>query len=113
MKRLFTQFFIILLALFIMSLLIDSIKIETGLGLLVMSLTILLVSLILKPILLIISLPLNLLTVGLFSLVVNALLISIADSLVPGVDMGSFINALPTGFMIAILNHLVLKRSYS
>lgn len=110
MKRLLSQFFIILLSIFIMTLFSDSIQIESGLALIVMSLTVFLVSLILKPILLVISLPLNILTFGLFSFVVNAILISISDSLVPGIEMGGFTNALLTSFVIVVLNQLITKR---
>lgn len=110
MKRLLSQFFIILLSIFIMTLFSDSIQIESGLALIVMSLTVFLVSLILKPILLVISLPLNILAFSLFSFVVNAILISISDSLVPGIEMGGFTNALLTSFVIVVLNQLITKR---
>ncbi|WKY43178.1 phage holin family protein [Eubacteriaceae bacterium ES2] len=113
MKRLLSQFIIILLSIFIMTLFSDSIQVETGLALFVMSLTVFLISLVLKPILLLISLPFNILTFGLFSLFVNAILISISDSIVAGVAIGGFTNALLTSLVILVLNHLLTKRILS
>ncbi|MDI3537317.1 MAG: putative rane protein [Eubacteriaceae bacterium] len=113
MKKLLSQFIVIILSIFIMTLFSDSIQIENWPALFIMSLTVFLVSLILKPILLLISLPFNLISLGLFSLVINAILISISDALVPGVSMGSFLNAILAGFLIMIFNRLITKKILS
>lgn len=55
-----------------------------------MGLVLLLVNLVLKPILLLIALPFNILTLGLFSFVVNAITIMLAAGIVPGISMGGF-----------------------
>ena len=43
-----------------------------------------------KPILIILTLPINILTLGLFTLVINALLIILASKLVPGFQVNGF-----------------------
>jgi putative membrane protein len=55
----------------------------------------------LRPILLILTLPINILTLGLFSLVINALLVMLAALIVP--------NFIVPGFWIAFLFALVLS----
>jgi putative membrane protein len=53
-----------------------------------------------------ITLPLNLLTLGLFSFIVNAWTIMIADYFVPGISMGGFIYSLLAALIIVFFNHL-------
>jgi putative membrane protein len=59
------------------------------------------VNAILRPILLILTLPLNILTLGLFTFVVNGLMLGLVDSLVPGFDIRG-------GFGSTVLVALVL-----
>ena len=47
-----------------------------------------------KPILLLLTLPITLLTLGLFSLVINALMVLLASTIVPGFTVDGFITAL-------------------
>jgi len=73
-------------------------------ALLIMGLVLLAVNFILKPIL---TLPVNLLTLGLFSFIVNAWTIMIADQFVADISLGGFLNSLLAAFIIAIFNHLL------
>lgn len=57
-----------------------------------------------KPIILLLTLPINLVTLGLFTLVINALIIMIASSLVPGFYIGGFLSALIFSIVLAIVN---------
>lgn len=68
----------------------------------------------LKPVLLILTLPITILTLGLFSLVINALLVMLADLLVPGFSIGGFWVALLFSVVVSIVNaffHLILRES--
>ena len=47
----------------------------------------------LRPIISIFTLPITLITLGLFSLVINALLVILASYIVPGVQISSFLDA--------------------
>jgi len=61
---------------------------------------------ILKPITVIFALPAILLTLGLFMLVVNGLMVYISLKLAPGLSM-SFINSILTGMLLSLVNYIV------
>lgn len=107
MSRIILKYFSIILAIALVSMLFDTIHIQGAFALLAMGLVLLMVNLLIKPILLLIALPLTILTLGLFSFVVNALTIMIADSFVAGVSMGGFFNSLLTALIIAFVNSLL------
>jgi putative membrane protein len=68
-------------------------------------------NLLLRPILKLITLPLNLITLGLFSLVLNTLLVMLADTLVPAISFGGFLPSLLLSLVVSILQ-LVLGKSF-
>lgn len=63
----------------------------------------------LKPILLILTLPINLLSLGLFTFVINALLILLVSKIVPGFVVDGFLTALVFGVILSIANTFVYK----
>lgn len=65
-----------------------------------------LINTVLKPILVIFSLPAILLTLGLFVLVVNGILVYISLALAPGISM-SFFNSIITGILLSLINYIV------
>jgi len=60
-----------------------------------------------RPILLTLTLPVNVLTLGLFTLVINTLLIMAADAVVPGFQISGFLTALIFGIVLAIITYLI------
>lgn len=58
----------------------------------------------LKPILIVLTLPLNVVTLGLFTLVINTLLVMLAGAIVPGFDPGSFFAAFLFGIVLSLIN---------
>ncbi|MBE5983085.1 phage holin family protein [Lacrimispora sp. AGF001] len=106
MMKLFIKYISIVLAIYLMSFVFNSVYIGSIGALLIMGMVLLLVNLIIKPFLMLITLPANLLTLGLFSFIVNAWTIMIADSLVENISMGGFFNSLIAAFIITILNNL-------
>lgn len=65
-----------------------------------------LVNTILRPIVVILSLPAILLTLGLFVLVVNGIMVYISLKLTPGLQM-TFINSILTGMILSLINYIV------
>ena len=65
-----------------------------------------LVNVILKPIIVILSLPAILLTLGLFTLIVNGFTVWIAAHLVPGLTIG-FWAAVLAGMIISLINYVL------
>lgn len=59
-----------------------------------------------KPLLLFLTLPINILTLGLFTFVVNALLLYLVSLVVPGFHLDSFITAILGALVMAILSGL-------
>src|SRR3989344_5912336 len=57
-----------------------------------------------RPILIILTLPITILTLGLFSLVINAVLVLLASALVPGFAVDGFWTALLFAIVLAIIN---------
>ncbi len=62
-----------------------------------------------RPILAIITLPLNVITLGLFSLVLNGLMVMLASKLVPGFIIPSLLVAIVFSIIVSVINWFVSK----
>ncbi len=58
----------------------------------------------LKPLLVLLTLPVNILTLGLFSIVINAFLVYVASGLTPGFMVVGFGSALIFAVVLALVN---------
>ena len=65
-----------------------------------------LVNAVLKPIVTILSLPAILLTLGLFTIIVNGVMVYISLKLAPGINM-TFWNSVLTGLVLSLVNYIV------
>jgi putative membrane protein len=65
-----------------------------------------LINTILRPIVIILSLPAILLTLGLFTIVVNGLMVYVSLILAPGLHM-TFWNSILTGIVLSLINYIV------
>jgi len=63
-----------------------------------------LVNALIRPLLTILSLPITILTLGLFSLVINALMFWLAAYLAPGFEVGGFVPAFWGGLIFAAIS---------
>jgi putative membrane protein len=61
-------------------------------------------NLFIRPIILILTLPINILTLGLFSLVINACLVLLVSYVVPGFIVTGFWTALLFALVLAVIN---------
>ena len=68
-----------------------------------------LLNIFIKPILVILTLPITLVTLGLFLLVINALIILLCDSIVGGFSVDSFWTALFFSIILSILQSIMYK----
>lgn len=64
------------------------------------------VNAVLKPIVIILSLPAILVTIGLFTVIVNGFMVYISLRLAPGLHM-TFINSVLTGLVLSLVNYIV------
>jgi putative membrane protein len=60
-----------------------------------------------RPFIVLLTLPLNILTLGLFTLVINAWILMLADKLIDGFEMDGFGWAVLFGLVITVLNGLL------
>lgn len=82
-------------------------EVDAGFWILILAgLTFSIVNAILRPIAIILALPAILLTLGLFTLVVNGAMVWIALKLAPGISM-KFFYAIITGIVISLVNYIV------
>jgi putative membrane protein len=78
----------------------------TLIGAFVLAVVLGLINITLKPILFILTLPITILTLGLFSLVINAALIMLASLIVPGFIVAGFWTALLFSIVLSLINLL-------
>lgn len=64
----------------------------------------------LKPIIMLFTLPINVVTLGLFTLVINAVLVLLAGAIVPGFSVGNFWWALLFSVVLGVANSWLHKR---
>ncbi|MCQ2754919.1 MAG: phage holin family protein [bacterium] len=62
------------------------------------------INLVIRPVIMLFALPFNILTLGLFTLVINALLFMFVAYVVPGVEVDGFMSALLGSLVISILS---------
>ncbi len=84
--------------------LIPGISVESFLTAMIAAVVIALINAFIKPLILFLTLPINLLTLGLFTLVINALLFMFAAYLVPGIEVDGFVSALIGSILISIFS---------
>lgn len=65
------------------------------------------VNTILKPILVFLTLPINIVTLGLFTLVINAILVLLVGNLVPGFMVSGFWSALAFSVVLSLVNSIL------
>lgn len=92
------------LALWVASYLFRGIKFESTGSLLIAALLLGFANAVVKPLLIVLTLPLTLLTFGLFLLVINALMILLVSALVRGFKVSGFWTALFASIFISLLS---------
>ncbi|MBY0539758.1 phage holin family protein [Patescibacteria group bacterium] len=94
-------------ALFLSAYLIPGFTVESFYTASIVALLLGVLNITLKPILVLLTLPLNIITLGLFTFVINAGLILGIASFVEGFDVSGFVPALLGGLVIAIVGWVV------
>jgi putative membrane protein len=100
------------ICLWILDALFTNITFNSTSALIVTALALVIVNAVLKPILKILSLPLTILTFGLFSFVVNALVLMAAFGMSSGSHIEGFGTALFAAIVLAIINPIISNLFY-
>lgn len=91
------------LAVFGAAMLVPGVEV-TALGAILAAIVIGVINALIRPVLYILTLPINILTLGLFSFVINAALIMLAASVVPDFSINNFLTALIFSIVLAVIN---------
>ena len=94
-------------AVFILAHLLSGVGVDGYLGALIVAIVLSILNLFVKPILVIFTLPATILTLGLFLLVINAVIILLADKLINGFTVANFWWALLFSILLSILHSLL------
>ncbi len=104
MIQLLLNWFVAALAVLVTGYVLPGIHIQ-GFGVALVLVIILgLINAILKPILIVLTLPVNILTLGLFTLVINGFLILLASKIVPGFSVKGFWWAVLFSIVLSLVN---------
>lgn len=91
---------------FIMS---NWISLDSFLTALIVALVLSVINAIIKPIIIIVTLPITLITLGLFTFIINAFMVVLVDYLVPGFEVKHFIAALVFSLVVSIVSAILNK----
>lgn len=95
------------LAVFITAYILPGVRVDGFVTALLVAVLLGLANAVLKPILTIITLPITILTLGLFSFIINALIILLVSTLVPGFHVDGLLWAVIFGIVLAIVGGIL------
>lgn len=95
------------IAIIVTSYLLPGVHIESFLSAIIVAAVLALLNSILKPFLVVLTIPVTIVTLGLFLLVINALIILIASSIVPGFIVDGFWWALIFSIILSFISYLL------
>ena len=101
--KLFFHWFIAALSIGIAAYLVPDVSVTLQ-GALIAAVVLGALNLFIRPLLLILTLPITIVTLGLFSFVINAFLVMLASVLVPGFSVVGFWTALLFAFALSVIN---------
>jgi putative membrane protein len=93
--------------LFVIGKMLDGIVVKNAKAALIGALVLGLANAVVRPVLVLLTLPVTIVTLGLFLLVVNALMLMLAAALVDGFEVKGFVPALWGSLTLAIVNFVV------
>ena len=95
------------LVLLLTAYLIPGFKIDSYTTAVIVALVLAILNILVKPLLIILTLPVTILTLGLFYFVINAILLAIAAKFIDGFKIDSFTTAIIASIVIAIISSLL------
>lgn len=102
MKRIGMKYCLYIVAFLFAEWLLEDVTIARYELVLLFGLLLLLINMTLKPVLLILSIPLNMITLGLFTMLINGWMVQIVDGMMPGIDINGFLPGMFIGSIIVL-----------
>ena len=104
---LITKLAINALALLVVTSMFKGIRLDNNQATITAAVVLALVNTYLRPLVVLLTLPINILTLGLFTLVINALMLELVSWLIPAFHIDSFWTALGAALVISIISFLL------
>ena len=102
--NLIIQFLLNGLAVVLAAYILPGVDVDGYTSALIVALVLAIANVIVKPILIVLTIPLTIATLGLFLLVINAVIIMLVDALVPGFSVANFWWALGFSLILSVIN---------
>lgn len=106
MIYLVTRWFIVALSLLLAALIIPGVEVSGVYIALVTAALLGLVNIIIRPLLILLTIPVTVMTMGLFILVINALLFWFVSTFVEGFEVAGFLSALGGALIVSVVSYL-------
>ncbi len=97
------------LAVVVLANILPNVSVDSYLTAIIVAVVLSLLNFIVKPILVILTLPVTILTFGLFLLIVNAVIILLADYLIPGFNVANIWWALLFSLLLSLLQSILFS----
>lgn len=97
------------ISIFAVSYILTGIQIDSFMTALIVAVVMAVLNVTLKPLLILITIPLTIITFGLFLLVVNVLVLYAADALIGGFHIAGFWWALAFSILVSLVNSILFK----
>jgi len=115
--RLLLKWIVLTISIFIVSYLLDGIRVSSFWSAFFAAAALGVLNTVVRPVLLLLTLPINILTLGILTFVINALLLLFVSAIIPGFDVDGFWVAIIGAILISIINAILAwglpdKRSF-
>ncbi len=100
------QFLLNGLAVVVAAYILPGVDVDDYWSALIVAIVLAIANIIVKPLLIVFTIPLTIATLGLFLLVINAVIIMLVDALVPGFTVSNFWWALAFSLILSLINSL-------
>ena len=109
MLKLIANWILSALAIIVTAYLVPGVRVDSFTTALIVAIVLGIVNAVLKPLLVILTLPITLISLGLFMFVINAVMVLVVDRLVPGFGVNSFITALLFSLVLSVVNWFLFR----
>ena len=107
MKRFLIHWLVIALALWVTAYILPGVNFDSTTALAIAAIVLGLINAVIRPILTILTLPITILTLGLFYLLVNGFVFFLASKIVPGFEVAGFWWAVLGAFVVGLISWFV------
>ena len=107
MKKFLIKWFVNTIALFLITHIVAGIKAEGWLSIVVAALVIGLLNAVIRPVIIILTLPITILSFGFFTLIINGLMFYVASKMVEGFYVANFWSAFWAALLLSIISFIL------